>query len=219
MAYGRRDHPRIRGEHAVGVGHARTLDGSSPHTRGAPFGVHAHTQRAGIIPAYAGSTSTACVVSIAFPDHPRIRGEHSRAFRRRATDDGSSPHTRGAPRQLGRRWALLGIIPAYAGSTTILVSLSFREWDHPRIRGEHDDPHDTRILDEGSSPHTRGAPRLPQAYPPYMSIIPAYAGSTGRAGSPGEAKADHPRIRGEHKSEANRSLRAQGSSPHTRGAR
>ena len=51
------------------------------------------------------------------PDHPRIRGEHGDDVVGYESDDGSSPHTRGAHRHrlgLGRRQ---GIIPAYAGST------------------------------------------------------------------------------------------------------
>ena len=176
-----RDHPRIRGEHrlylcnrwnnhgiipayAGSTLHLRYLHepsaGSSPHTRGARStrgwtagtswdhprirGEHrtrkaAETLLEGIIPAYAGSTLSVALVG------PR--------------DQGSSPHTRGAHRCDNRRqqanrdhprirgehhkgsehrrfWN--GIIPAYAGSTP-WVTL-FESWD------------------EGSSPHTRGAP-------------------------------------------------------------
>ena len=93
-----RDHPRIRGEHAVaalvllllegiipayagstppdGVPHAMPM-GSSPHTRGALV-----------------QSGSACSL---LRDHPRIRGEHSVAH----------PAVRERP----------GIIPAYAGST------------------------------------------------------------------------------------------------------
>ena len=50
-------------------------------------------------------------------DHPRIRGEHAFAKLREAVDDGSSPHTRGAPLHGDRVDVHTGIIPAYAGST------------------------------------------------------------------------------------------------------
>ena len=134
----------------------------------------------GIIPAYAGSTST-----------PR---------RSTRVAVGSSPHTRGAPRPLtstpSQAWdhprirgehkldgdvvtVLAGIIPAYAGSTCANPS----DWlrclgssphtrgapdkdrvdfialrDHPRIRGEH-----ANSLIQGRE---------------ISGIIPAYAGST-----------------------------------------
>ena len=196
-----RDHPRIRGEH---IGHDRPNGG-----------VH------GIIPAYAGSTLD-------------MSGYGSDPW-------GSSPHTRGAldqgargfriprdhPRIRGEHDALgygmlvaLGIIPAYAGSTsssattcrcrqgssphtrgarTRRCACGTSPPDHPRIRGEH------RVLG--------GLPRLASG------IIPAYAGSTitvmprkpaNQGSSPHTRGAlehdnllkreprDHPRIRGEH---------------------
>ena len=50
------DHPRIRGEHYFIGGAEHGLDGSSPHTRGAPASATAPHTEARIIPAYAGST-------------------------------------------------------------------------------------------------------------------------------------------------------------------
>ena len=50
------DHPRIRGEHNVSHVTPSVLDGSSPHTRGAPSESWWTSPVPGIIPAYAGST-------------------------------------------------------------------------------------------------------------------------------------------------------------------
>ena len=72
-----KDHPRIRGEHAL------------RYVR--------NKRHAGIIPAYAGSTSQRGHNAGDHGDHPRIRGEHQRSDVR--------------PRRRN------GIIPAYAGST------------------------------------------------------------------------------------------------------
>ena len=71
------DHPRIRGEHPVRARPSAMRGGSSPHTRGAPFGGHRLVGGGWIIPAYAGSTVPASLVSSFGKDHPRIRGEHS----------------------------------------------------------------------------------------------------------------------------------------------
>ena len=92
---------------------------------------------------------------------------------------GSSPHTRGARLSCVVVAESLGIIPAYAGSTDSLSTEKFRArgssphtrgarpgntnrsprlWDHPRIRGEHQESPEFRFRDLG--------------------IIPAYAGST-----------------------------------------
>ena len=71
----------------------------------------------------------------------------------------------------------------------------------------------------GSSPHTRGAPtRAHKAWRPRW-IIPAYAGSTQRMWTRWTTSMDHPRIRGEHAEADGVRLEAEGSSPHTRGAR
>ena len=111
--------------------------GSSPHTRGALAGVG--------------------VLDCGDQDHPRIRGEHAADARRDDPGDGSSPHTRGA-RTTGRiLLTLIGIIPAYAGSTGFRPGRALPDRDHPRIRGEHDDSDQYVIDGLGSSPHTRGA--------------------------------------------------------------
>ena len=154
---GRRDHPRIRGEHGSGNGKAVHQDGSSPHTRGArrrtPLGRHP----CGIIPAYAGSTPCGTPILTECRDHPRIRGEHDCSIYFTNFPTGSSPHTRGA---LSLSGALIGcgrIIPAYAGSTFRLIFSQARSRDHPRIRGEHTAALIGPAIAGGSSPHTRGA--------------------------------------------------------------
>ena len=197
---GNRDHPRIRGEH----GTLHNVDAGHD----------------GIIPAYAGSTSSSADSS--------------------ATSAGSSPHTRGAPRLFARDCRQPRIIPAYAGSTLVLPRSRFQSWgssphtrgaqprrkrcrtaswDHPRIRGEHRAPGSRqircvgiipayagstlcsvqrRLSDPGSSPHTRGAPLAAPALGSGYGIIPAYAGSTSKR--------------------ARAFANLSGSSPHTRGA-
>ena len=193
------DHPRIRGEHFLWWWSLSEAAGSSPHTRGAhPVGA-GNFADAGIIPAYAGSTAPMSATPCLLPDHPRIRGEHEPC---------------GHVLVRHRR-----IIPAYAGSTRRRRSGSRRGGDHPRIRGEH------RICAAGdrcvygSSPHTRGALPARSGDRPPSRIIPAYAGSTRPGGSWPAGRPDHPRIRGEHSRRRPWPVRAEGSSPHTRGAR
>ena len=112
-----------------------------------------------------------------------------------------------------------GIIPAYAGSTVHARAGQRLISDHPRIRGEHDLVHSDGILKPGSSPHTRGALHLMDLDGENYGIIPAYAGSTPWTSFAPSPYADHPRIRGEHSPRAPEPRPAQGSSPHTRGAR
>ena len=172
------DHPRIRGEHVASLARAGSVSGSSPHTRGALRRLPAARQTSRIIPAYAGSTCSKVQKSQINPDHPRIRGEHSRPSRRPRQREGSSPHTRGARRGL-RRWRRgMGIIPAYAGSTRRRGAGSPRPGDHPRIRGEHSTRVFLNMFHAGSSPHTRGARLRDCSLLQLRRIIPAYAGST-----------------------------------------
>ena len=92
-------------------------------------------------------------------------------------------------------------------------------WDHPRIRGEHVSVERAVIKSAGSSPHTRGA-QMTQASRAFVKrIIPAYAGSTADGRTGFAIARDHPRIRGEHAEADGAKLEAEGSSPHTRGAR
>ena len=151
------------------------------------------------IPAYAGSTSPAPAGQGPAPDHPRIRGEHRSTAGTTASRRGSSPHTRGALGILLAIFIQLGIIPAYAGSTSRRYSPAAAARDHPRIRGEHVAADGRQEFPKGSSPHTRGA-LVTFASPPSRAM-------------------DHPRIRGEHSGLPLAEWRRAGSSPHTRGAR
>ncbi len=133
-----------------------------------------------------------------------------------------------------------GIIPAFAGSTTLAVEVSQTRRDHPRIRGEHSTrrmPASTasRIIPAfagstlagmirsgsvvGSSPHSRGAQSAQQSRPDGLGIIPAFAGSTHGRSCRESPRPDHPRIRGEHPLTSSATNCAHGSSPHSRGAR
>ena len=132
-----RDHPRIRGEHLEMPVDAAAVEGSSPHTRGAPQEVSDDAEACGIIPAYAGSTRRSRSPRARLADHPRIRGEHCR-----------SEYSPTAP-----GW----IIPAYAGSTPPSGRFCACPRDHPRIRGEHAITMSSERSKAGSSPHTRGA--------------------------------------------------------------
>ena len=69
-------HPRSRGEHAIGLGSHSALDGSSPLARGALFLDHQEPPSCRLIPARAGSITTATPPPAQALAHPRSRGEH-----------------------------------------------------------------------------------------------------------------------------------------------
>ena len=119
------------------LGGTLDLTGSSPHTRGAPSFTLMSAPLEWIIPAYAGSTAQRRGLHLGERDHPRIRGEHLSLPNVPGSMVGSSPHTRGALGSVISNVVAWGIIPAYAGSTSLRPPRPCSPWDHPRIRGEH----------------------------------------------------------------------------------
>ena len=113
----RRDHPRMCGEHGSGDCSLTLPAGSSPHVRGARHAHHLHTPVRGIIPACAGSTGRWRDEKRNVRDHPRMCGEHEAWSPQHTMQAGSSPHVRGARDLIAIPSAVVGIIPACAGST------------------------------------------------------------------------------------------------------
>ena len=175
-------------------------------------------------------------------DHPRIRGEHARNGHDRVDEAGIIPAYAGNTSLLHFvHHASSGSSPHTRGTRDMFSFVHSRTEDHPRIRGEHaalsvmDTPtvriipayagnthvlFKSRCFNQGSSPHTRGT-----------RFIGAYNG---------DAKRDHPRIRGEHRGDVQvashghgiipayagntgrrpkATAKMMGSSPHTRGTR
>ena len=110
-----------------------------------------------------------------------------------------------------------GIIPAYAGNTSLLIRSQMPCWDHPRICGEHPRKSATLSTMDGSSPHMRGTPSLIENNRLGFGIIPAYAGNTSFKTGVSRLFRDHPRICGEHLFDAFLNAVLEGSSPHMRG--
>ena len=112
------DHPRMCGEHTIAEVSLSSRGGSSPHVRGALLLASDRQRLRGIIPACAGSTGKASSTQDSTRDHPRMCGEHDWITTQLVSHMGSSPHVRGAPTIFSFSFALYGIIPACAGSTT-----------------------------------------------------------------------------------------------------
>ena len=182
------------GEHSASFG----VLGSSPHVRGALRRAFSQFRRLGIIPACAGSTWYPPAESANPRDHPRMCGEHKASEFNSAAPLGSSPHVRGARNRAPVSCSRRGIIPACAGSTLVIISVSSACRDHPRMCGEHH----SRVLNSsnksGSSPHVRGALRPHCGQTDKGGIIPACAGSTVTSLYHVAVIRDHPRMCGEH---------------------
>ena len=192
------DHPRMCGEHRICCQSCKISTGSSPHVRGALVQDFLQGLSTGIIPACAGSTVSWRIRRPPCRDHPRMCGEHNRGSSFGQSHKGSSPHVRGARQACDDALQESGIIPACAGSTTVGKTKLLFIWDHPRMCGEHELGDFAAFLDQGSSPHVRGALRQTQRQGQRPGIIPACAGSTPTATRPSREPRDHPRMCGEH---------------------
>ena len=146
--------------------------------RGALLVVDAHVLLVGIIPAYAGSTTSGEQKKVMIQDHPRVCGEHPTSSLSFLRLPGSSPRMRGAQALYHVLVGAFGIIPAYAGSTYLANSHLPPARDHPRVCGEHQTSRSLWYVSWGSSPRMRGALSRTISSTSWPRIIPAYAGST-----------------------------------------
>ena len=138
----------------------------------------AQADEMGIIPAYAGNTSSGHVLDLTYRDHPRVCGEHPSKRLKAKPAPGSSPRMRGTP---VHRTCILprhGIIPAYAGNTRCFSRTSVSAGDHPRVCGEHVVWLCFLFRSVGSSPRMRGTHSRDYREHRTRGIIPAYAGNT-----------------------------------------
>ena len=141
------------------------------------------------------------------------------SIQKRYLSQGSSPHSRGTLCNNHFVIPTIRIIPAFAGNTMAKFANLSGIRDHPRIRGEHASMEMLKVLDEGSSPHSRGtlhSVTIPTLIP---GIIPAFAGNTVPWTEKQLEYKDHPRIRGEHNFLCDFFIVLKGSSPHSRGTR
>ena len=216
---GRRDHPRVCGEHQTAHHAIRLGGGSSPRMRGTRRFRLWQDCRAGIIPAYAGNTLSGKQEQTVIRDHPRVCGEHTYWAYVSEPCVGSSPRMRGTPVIRIRAPSRTGIIPAYAGNTGEAMRQYTSNGDHPRVCGEH--PVVVYFVGglSGSSPRMRGTLGDCLVLVVGSGIIPAYAGNTGFAETVQMSLGDHPRVCGEHLKMHRPEAAVWGSSPRMRGTR
>ena len=175
-----RAHPRSRGENLVAQYVGSRDVGSSPLTRGKPELTPLEIDDLRLIPAHAGKTRGQESRHEGSPAHPRSRGENQAAKPLGRKDLGSSPLTRG---KLPEAHRLLGgkrLIPAHAGKTRATRRTRYRMRAHPRSRGENPSAAAAPASTCGSSPLTRGKPRLGCVSSSPWRLIPAHAGKTSR---------------------------------------
>ena len=191
--------------------------GSSPLSRGIRDGASHADHANGIIPALAGNTLCRRPRPPRSGDHPRSRGEYWVQSVGMSSCRGSSPLSRGILDPHPAGGLRVGIIPALAGNTRKFPGGSSRSGDHPRSRGEYAAVLKYLASAVGSSPLSRGIPRLFWNITQQVRIIPALAGNTHTPCRGGRGCPDHPRSRGEYHGACGLHRSCLGSSPLSRG--
>ena len=193
--------------------------GSSPLSRGIHGCGGVSGAQEGIIPALAGNTRCSRARGRGPADHPRSRGEYNPAKCAPLRAPGSSPLSRGIRRPASAAASVGRIIPALAGNTRPSPARGPLRWDHPRSRGEYNEPIDNAATKEGSSPLSRGIRYRIRRQAIPQRIIPALAGNTSLLYLRCCGRRDHPRSRGEYSLLWKALVVGVGSSPLSRGIR
>ena len=195
----------------------RCAHGSSPRGRGKPTCIRMMEAPLGLIPAWAGKTSSIPRPTRTRGAHPRVGGENYELTVDGMIIPGSSPRGRGKPPRRVAPPTPGGLIPAWAGKTSPFRSARPPSRAHPRVGGENVSCRLTLYLRTGSSPRGRGK-RLhiePGSAP--GRLIPAWAGKTGAEEGLGVADRAHPRVGGENPGFGGEVSEMRGSSPRGRG--
>ena len=180
---------------------SRTIElnsGSSPLARGPLCEIPPTPFSDGLIPARAGTTVGVGTGGTGTGAHPRSRGDHRRLGTLERRYRGSSPLARG-PR--GRRpdtRTLRGLIPARAGTTSLISRRTRCARAHPRSRGDHRSIRNPRRAHWGSSPLARGPRGTRRCSAGNGGLIPARAGTTVVTHQSVKTWGAHPRSRGDH---------------------
>ena len=91
----------------------------------------------------------------------------------------------------------IGITPAHAGKSVVLLRRRHFNQDHPRTCGEKINSTLQDNVKQGSPPHMRGKVVLPLWLPLLTGITPAHAGKSRPKATQDAAGRDHPRTCGE----------------------
>ena len=172
--------------------------GSSPRMRGTPSRVAFGARRRGLIPTYAGNTSSSWCSVWYSRAHPHVCGEHTTCAWTLSAHVGSSPRMRGTRNVPQAASSFHGLIPTYAGNTDTHCVTYFTHRAHPHVCGEHSCQRCCRAMRSGSSPRMRGTQQPYQRNLDYRGLIPTYAGNTSSITSSISSSRAHPHVCGEH---------------------
>ena len=201
-AIGEEDHPRLRGEYSRKCPTNHILRGSPPLARGIPIKAKITRSSSRITPACAGNTSGFSGFCSSCKDHPRLRGEYWKFWKFRQDWKGSPPLARGIQLDPINLCKHIRITPACAGNTSCSSRNPKLNTDHPRLRGEYEKDVAKKQTNKGSPPLARGIQAARYKITDGHGITPACAGNTFNFLILCRKAQDHPRLRGEYRSDS-----------------
>ena len=207
----------MRGENKSFTVSSSQSRGSPPLARGKPIKNEFQAYKNRITPACAGKTATSAIKCNLCKDHPRLRGENNLLHLRLSILVGSPPLARGKRSRAQLANLAIRITPACAGKTQYQSNFPFDHKDHPRLRGENIVTFLDIIVKIGSPPLARGKLMDIDTLGIVPRITPACAGKTACFNSWGNARKDHPRLRGENSAFSHCKKPDKGSPPLARG--
>ena len=151
------------------------------------------------IPAYAGKTPGAPLLTGPSSEHPRVCGENRISCLHAEVKFGTSPRMRGKHQRSPESAESPRNIPAYAGKTPFSAAIWISAAEHPRVCGENVCTRGKLPAMRGTSPRMRGKHHDGIFGFGFRRNIPAYAGKTCMRGPRAAARAEHPRVCGENR--------------------
>ena len=209
----------MRGDHADDVAQALSNMGTPPRARGSPAWSSAAIVTAGNTPACAGITVTSRRATAVTGEHPRVRGDHSWAGERRDDCLGTPPRARGSRPSVATSGRSLGNTPACAGITARCRPPGREDWEHPRVRGDHEARPPRVAFGAGTPPRARGSRAVSCVDARPSGNTPACAGITPKARTRSRGCREHPRVRGDHATILDGLRQRAGTPPRARGSR
>ena len=129
-------------------------------------------------PACAGKTLPEQANYLHQRDHPRMCGKSLRATTKPSVGSGSPPRVREKPTNLLKLILKLRITPAYAGTTSCVLSSGLRDRDHPRMCRKNHKANTSICVCLGSPPRVREKLKRRHHCHALSGITPASAGKT-----------------------------------------
>ena len=167
----------MRGELSRDTSRPCCICGSSPRMRGTVIHLSAVLHEPRFIPTNAGNGPTPFSSPSPTSVHPHVCGERATFLHVASSMCGSSPRVRGADETPDRGPGNGRFIPTCAGSSRHDPRQPPWCAVHPHVRGEQLDWVTAGLMENGSSPRTRGAGCFDSNARPTARFIPTCAGS------------------------------------------